>query len=106
MMQTAWTCLAQSIPTENLIAAPPGTARHCAGRGPAGRSLIGALAWLGTWRVILWPVGASLRLIRGSGSHAGRRAASDRGSPRTVIVSPHFPLPTRPEPQTFRLGGG
>src|SRR5437016_1658753 len=87
-MQTAWAALAQSIPTENLIASPPGTARHCTGRGPAGRSLIGALACRGTWRVILWPVWASLRFVQGSGSHGGRRAASDRGSPRTLIASP------------------
>src|SRR5438128_77266 len=87
-MQTAWAALAQSIPTENLIASPPGTARHCTGRGSAGRSLIGALACRGTWRVILWPVWASLRFVRGSGSHGGRRAASDRGPPRTLLASP------------------
>src|SRR5437899_12916091 len=103
-MQTAWAALAQSIPTENLIASPPGTARHCTGRGSAGRSLIGALACRGTWRVILWPVWASLRFVRGSGSHGGRRAASDRGSPRTLIASPHSRLSMVPDRPTF-VGG-
>jgi hypothetical protein len=55
--------------------------------------IIGALACLGTWRIILWPVWAS-RFIRGSGSHAGRHAASERGSPRIPIISPHCPLST------------
>src|SRR2546426_6739194 len=75
------------MPTKNLIASSPGTARHCAARGPAGRSLIGALACWGMWRVILWPVWASPRFARGSGSHAGRPAASDSGSPRTCPSS-------------------
>src|SRR5437879_1762679 len=105
-MQTACACVAQSIPTKNLIASPRGTARHCGARGPAGRSLIGALGCRGTWRFILWPVWASLVLVRGSRSHHGRRAASDAGSPRTLIASLDFLLSTSPEALTFWLQGG
>ena len=66
--QTACAVDAQSRPTKT-IASLLGTARHCAVRGPAGRSLIGALGWLSSWRCILWPVGASRHVGRGSGSH-------------------------------------
>src|SRR5207253_1085635 len=83
---TACACVAQSIPTENFIAPPPGTARHCAVRGPAGRSLIGALACGGTWRVSLWPVWASRRFARGSAPHSGGLAASDAGSAVSAIA--------------------
>src|SRR5207245_1138887 len=62
-MQTAWAALAQSIPTENLIASPPGTARHCTGRGSAGRSLIGALACRGPRRVFPTPPDVKVETI-------------------------------------------
>src|SRR5512134_2177718 len=91
------------MPTKNLIASSPGTARHCAGRGPAGRSLIGALACLGMWRVILWPVWASLHVVRGSGSHGGRHAASELGSPRPAIITPTFFSP--PDPSKLSVSG-
>jgi hypothetical protein len=70
---------AQEPPRQRCL---PGTARHCRGRGPAGRSLIGALGFRCPWRCTLWPVGASLGVSRGSRSHTGRHAASRWGSPR------------------------
>src|SRR3989442_8947577 len=94
-MQTAWAALAQSMPTENLIASPPGTARHCAGRGPAGRSLIGALAWLGTWRVILWPGLSSFdsgERVSCGPSRGERPWLSPNGDRLAPLSSPH---PTR-----------
>src|SRR5439155_14986018 len=48
----------------------------------AGRSLSGALGISGPWRDILWPVRIS-QSVRGGGSHAGRRAASEAGPPHT-----------------------
>ena len=38
-------------------------------------------------------LGPSLRLVRRSRSHGGRRAASDPGSPRTPMVSSHCAIP-------------
>src|SRR5207244_1654130 len=95
--QTAWVWLAQSRPMEKFIAFLPEAARHCAVRGPAGRSLTGALGFRCPWRSTLWPVWASRGLSRGSRSHSGRRAASTIGSPRPLEV-PIRPGLTSPNP--------
>ena len=50
------------------------------------------------WRDTLWPVWASRYLIRGSGSHRGRRTASTLGSPRTR------PVPFLPRMSGFARG--
>src|SRR5437870_13127679 len=80
---TACSALAQSNPTNIRISSTLPSTGVWSPRlgGQAGRSLAGALAEGSPGRNILWPVATS-QLHRRRGSHAGRRAASERGGRR------------------------